>query len=67
MCDKIAKAASKERKHPMALAESYTRSFFEDMDKLNCVRPTSVPRASGHIVEQIELVKTLRKRASPMK
>ena len=29
------------------------------MDKLNCVRPDISPRASGHIVEQIELVKTL--------
>ncbi len=57
--DKIAKAAMKEKKHPMALAEFYTRSFFEDMDKLNCVRPDISPRASGHIVEQIELVKTL--------
>ena len=57
--DKIAKAARKERKHPMALAEYYTRSFFEDMDRLNCVRPDISPRASGHIVEQIELVKTL--------
>ncbi len=57
--DKIAKAAVKERKHPMALAEYYTRSYFEDMDKLNCVRPDISPRASGHIIEQIELVKTL--------
>ncbi len=57
--DKIAKAARKERKHPMALAEEYTRSYFEDMDKLNCVRPDISPRASGHIIEQIELVKTL--------
>jgi cysteinyl-tRNA synthetase len=57
--DKIAKAALKEHKHPMALAEHYTRSYFEDMDKLNCVRPDISPRASGHIVEQIELVKTL--------
>ncbi|MGE5296490.1 MAG: cysteine--tRNA ligase [Solirubrobacterales bacterium] len=57
--DKIAKAARKERKHPMALAEYYTRSFFEDMDRLNCARPDISPRASGHIVEQIELVKTL--------
>jgi len=57
--DKIAKAARTERKHPMALAESYTRSFFEDMDRLNCVRPDISPRASGHIIEQIELVKTL--------
>jgi cysteinyl-tRNA synthetase len=57
--DKIAKAARKEKKHPMALAECYTRSYFEDMDKLNCVRPDISPRASGHIVEQIELVKNL--------
>jgi cysteinyl-tRNA synthetase len=57
--DKIAKAARKERKHPMELAESYTRSYFEDMDKLNCVRPDISPRASGHIIEQIELVKIL--------
>ncbi len=57
--DKIAKAARTERKHPMALAESYTRSYFEDMDRLNCVRPDISPRASGHIVEQVELVKTL--------
>ncbi len=57
--DKIAKEAAKERKHPMAVAEYYTRSFFEDMDKLNCVRPDISPRASGHIIEQIELVRTL--------
>lgn len=57
--DKIVKAARREMKHPMALAEYYTRSYFEDMDKLNCVRPDISPRASGHIVEQIELVKTL--------
>lgn len=57
--DKIAKAARKELKHPMQLAEYYTRSYFEDMDKLNVVRPDISPRASGHIIEQIELVKLL--------
>jgi len=57
--DKVAEAAKKEKKHPMALAEYYTRSYFEDMDRLNCVRPDISPRATGHIVEQIELVKTL--------
>jgi len=57
--DKIAVAARKEKKHPMALAEEYTRSYFEDMDKLNCVRPDISPRASGHIVEQIELTRRL--------
>ncbi|MBW8001435.1 MAG: cysteine--tRNA ligase [Planctomycetes bacterium] len=57
--DKLEVAAKEEKKHPMALAEYYTHSYFEDMDKLNCVRPDISPRASGHIVEQIELVKTL--------
>ncbi len=57
--DKIAEAAKKEKKHPMALAEYYTRSYFDDMDKLNCVRPDISPRASGHITEQIDLVKKL--------
>jgi cysteinyl-tRNA synthetase len=57
--DKIGKAAAKAHKHPMEIAEFYTRSYFEDMDKLNVLRPDISPRASGHIVEQIELVKTL--------
>ena len=57
--DKIGEAAKREKMHPMALAESYTHSYFEDMDELNCIRPDISPRASGHIIEQIELVKTL--------
>lgn len=57
--DKIGKQAQRERKHPMAIAEFYTRSFFEDMDALNCLRPDISPRATGHIPEQIELVQKL--------
>ncbi len=57
--DKLAVAARKEHKHPMALAEYYTASYFEDMDKLCCVRPDISPRATGHIPEQIALAKTL--------
>ena len=57
--DKIGEQAKREKKHPMAIAEFYARSYFEDMDALNCVRPDISPRASGHITEQIELVRTL--------
>ncbi len=57
--DKIGKQAAREHKHPMAIAESYTRSYFEDMDALHCLRPDISPRATGHIPEQIELVQTL--------
>jgi len=60
--DKIIAAAKKEKMHPMALAEYYTRSYFEDMDRLNCVRPDISPRASGHILEQIGMVTTLLKK-----
>jgi cysteinyl-tRNA synthetase len=57
--DKLAKQAQKEHRHPMAIAEFYTRSYFEDMDALNCLRPDICPRATGHIPEQIELTETL--------
>jgi cysteinyl-tRNA synthetase len=57
--DKILKQARAEKKHPMAVAEYYTRSYFEDMDKLNCLRPDISPRATGHITEQIDTVQKL--------
>jgi cysteinyl-tRNA synthetase len=43
----------------MELVETYTRRYFEDMDTLNVLRPDISPRASGHIPEQIELIKVL--------
>ena len=60
--DKILRRAAQERVQPMELVETYMRSYFEDMDALNVVRPDISPRASGHITEQIELVKTLLER-----
>ncbi len=57
--DRILKGAGRERVEPMELVETYTRRYFEDMDSLNVLRPDISPRASGHIPEQIELVKTL--------
>ena len=57
--DRILKGARRERVEPMELVETYTRRYFEDMDRLNIQRPNISPRASGHIPEQIELVKRL--------
>lgn len=57
--DKVERKARAERVHPMAVAEMYTRRYFEDMDRLNVQRPDISPRASGHVIEQIELVKRL--------
>ncbi len=57
--DRIMKGARRERLEPMELVEIYTRSYFEDMDRLGVGRPDISPRASGHVPEQIEMVKTL--------
>ena len=57
--DKILKRATIERVEPMELVERYMRSYFEDMDALHVIRPDISPRASAHVPEQIELVKTL--------
>jgi len=57
--DRIVRSARRKRVEPMELAEIYTRSFSEDMDALGVVHPNISPRASCHIPEQIELIKTL--------
>jgi cysteinyl-tRNA synthetase len=57
--DRILKGARRDRVEPMELVEKYARSYFEDMDALGITRPNISPRASCHIPEQIETVKTL--------
>ena len=57
--DRILKGARRERVEPMEVVETYTRSYFDDMDALGVVRPNISPRASGHIPEQVEVIKTL--------
>jgi cysteinyl-tRNA synthetase len=57
--DKILKRAARDRVEPMELVETYMRSYFEDMDALNVVRPNISPRPSCHISEQIALAEAL--------
>ncbi|GJQ59055.1 MAG: cysteine--tRNA ligase [Candidatus Scalindua sp. AMX11] len=57
--DKIEKRAKLEEVEPMELVEMYMRSYYDDMDRLNNLRPDISPRATGHIPEQIDLVKAL--------
>ncbi|HHE32855.1 MAG TPA: cysteine--tRNA ligase [Chlorobaculum parvum] len=57
--DKIQKQARQERVEPMEVAQFYTRSFYEDMDRLGVERPNIAPTATGHIPEQIALVERL--------
>jgi cysteinyl-tRNA synthetase len=57
--DRLVRQSRLEQKHPMEIAEYYTRSYFEDMDALGVGRPDISPRATGHVIEQIELVRAL--------
>lgn len=57
--DRIMRGAKRESVSPWELVEIYTRRFFRDMDALNVERPNITPRATCHIPEQIELVRTL--------
>ncbi len=57
--DKIAKKARLEQLEPMEVVQAYTLRYHEAMRLLNCAPPSIEPRASGHIVEQIEAVKKI--------
>jgi cysteinyl-tRNA synthetase len=57
--DRVLKSAAKERIEPMEVVETYMREYFADMDALGIGRPDISPRASGHVPEQIEMIKTL--------
>ena len=57
--DKIAKKARLEQLEPMEVVQTYTLRYHEAMRLLNVAPPSIEPRASGHIVEQIEAVKKI--------
>ena len=57
--DKIAKKARLEELEPMEVAQYYADRYTAAMDKLNVCRPSIQPRASGHIMEQIDLIKKI--------
>ncbi len=57
--DKIAKKARLEELEPMEVAQYYTNRYHQAMDALNVLPPSIEPHASGHIIEQIGLVKQI--------
>ena len=57
--DKIAKKAKLEQLEPMEVAQYYINRFHDAMRALNVLPPSIEPLASGHIIEQEELVKEI--------
>ena len=57
--DKIAKKARLEELEPMEVVQTYTLRYHEAMRMLNVAPPSIEPKASGHIIEQINLVQRI--------
>jgi cysteinyl-tRNA synthetase len=57
--DKIGKKAVLEKLEPMELVQKYTNLFHWAMKEFNNIEPSIEPTATGHIVEQIEMIKQI--------
>ena len=57
--DKVAKKARLEQLEPMEVVQYYLNRYHKAMEALNVLPPSIEPHASGHIIEQIELVKEI--------
>lgn len=57
--DKISKKARLEQLEPMEIVQTYTNDFHEVLNLFNAIPPSVEPTATGHLIEQIEWIKTL--------
>ncbi len=57
--DKIAKKARLEQIEPMEVVQRYTVDFHQILQKFNFLPPSIEPTATGHIIEQIEIIKDI--------
>ena len=57
--DRIAKKARLEQIEPMEVVQKYTVDFHNILQKFNNLPPSIEPTATGHIVEQIEIIKEI--------
>jgi len=59
--DKVGKKAILEKLEPMELVQKYTNLFHWAMLQFNCVEPSIEPTATGHIVEQLNMIQQIIK------
>jgi cysteinyl-tRNA synthetase len=57
--DKISKKAVLEKLEPMELVQKYSNLFHWAMLQFNCIEPSIEPTATGHIVEQINMIQKI--------
>ena len=54
--DKVGKKARLEQLEPMEIVQFYTNRYHKNMEQLNVLPPSIEPHASGHIIEQIDMI-----------
>jgi len=57
--DKIAKKARLEKLEPMEVVQKYTVDFHNILSQFNFLPPSIEPTATGHIIEQIEIIRDI--------
>jgi cysteinyl-tRNA synthetase len=57
--DKFARRARLEQVEPMEIVQKYTLGFHQVMQAFNALPPSIEPTATGHIIEQIEMIKKI--------
>lgn len=57
--DKIAKKARLEQLEPMEVVQYFTDRYHDAMYLLNVKNPSIEPRASGHVIEQMEIIQKI--------
>ncbi|MFD0939243.1 cysteine--tRNA ligase [Pedobacter boryungensis] len=57
--DKFAKRAKLEQLEPMEIVQKYTLGFHDVMRVFNTLPPSIEPTATGHVIEQIEMIKKI--------
>lgn len=60
--DRMMKGARLEQLQPMEIAQKYSNGFHQMMQVFNTLPPSIEPRATGHIIEQIEMVEAILER-----
>ena len=57
--DRMSKGARMSNLEPMEVAQKYSNGFHEMMEIFNTKKPSIEPRATGHMIEQIEMVQAI--------
>ena len=62
--DKMVKSSREKGMSVWEIAQYYTDAFFKDVDELNILRPTEIPKATEHVGDMIELIERLEEKGN---